>query len=67
MIGLGRPSHIKSTRHPRQSSSAAYSVFDSNQIQTFREAFNVSFIAIGSARCFVLKRSAISEKELNVD
>lgn len=30
------------TRHPRQSSQAAYSVFDGPQIQVFKEAFSVS-------------------------
>ncbi|KAI5476817.1 myosin regulatory light chain 9 [Pseudohyphozyma bogoriensis] len=45
MLGKGRPpssSHLKASgRHPRQSSGAAYSVFDAAQIQTFKEAFNM--------------------------
>ncbi|GAA5927750.1 uncharacterized protein JCM15063_005984 [Sporobolomyces koalae] len=45
MLGLGRPSAESnskaSTRHPRQSSGAAYAVFDAKQIQTFKEAFNL--------------------------
>ena len=45
MIGIGRPSASSnakaSSRHPRQSSSAAFNVFDAQQIQTFREAFSL--------------------------
>ncbi|GAA5962574.1 hypothetical protein JCM3765_003735 [Sporobolomyces pararoseus] len=45
MLGLGRPSAESNpraaTRHPRQSSGAAYAVFDAKQIQTFKEAFNL--------------------------
>lgn len=32
-------------RHPRQSSQAAYSVFDAGQIQIFKEAFSVRVLA----------------------
>ncbi|KAM0746454.1 EF-hand [Meredithblackwellia eburnea MCA 4105] len=41
-ISLGRPSTGKgSTKHPRVSSQAAYSVFEPSQIQTFKEAFSL--------------------------
>lgn len=40
MIGLGRPSHSKATRHPRQSSAAFLEVFDANQLATMRELFH---------------------------
>ncbi|KAK4055545.1 hypothetical protein OIV83_000091 [Microbotryomycetes sp. JL201] len=38
-LGLGRPS-TKHSKHPRQSSGQFTAVFDSQQIQTFKEAFN---------------------------
>ncbi|KAM0788948.1 hypothetical protein ACM66B_003023 [Microbotryomycetes sp. NB124-2] len=38
-IGLGLPS-IKQSKHPRQSSGQFTAVFDAQQIQTFKEAFN---------------------------
>lgn len=45
-IGIGRPGSSStpsraSTRHPRVSSQAAYSIFDPLQIQTFKEAFTL--------------------------
>ncbi|GAA6061157.1 hypothetical protein JCM10212_005743 [Sporobolomyces blumeae] len=45
MLGLGRPppesNPRAARRHPRESSGAAYAVFDAKQIQTFKEAFNL--------------------------